>query len=215
MKRNQKDKGITLVALVVTIIILIILALVTIQGTIGQNGLITKARELRNYMDNAIIADEEAINQLLEEIEEMPEPDPEPKPEPVQYTPSIDINLASHNTRDIAQFVFSVKGNYNGETVYDNIETCVFTAPGTKTINLDINVPKGTELTVTEVYSAANYKIDSSKEVKKTLGNDANTTFNFSNSYDYKVITTTGLSTSLEYSEDNGWEATTTDVKNF
>ena len=49
----KKQKGITLVALVITIIILIILAGVTIQMTLGDNGLITKARLAAELYENA------------------------------------------------------------------------------------------------------------------------------------------------------------------
>ena len=44
----KKEKGITLVALVVTIIILLILAGVTITIALSDNGLFHKARESRN-----------------------------------------------------------------------------------------------------------------------------------------------------------------------
>ena len=50
----MKNKGITLVALVITIIILLILAGITLNLTLGQNGIITRAQEAgRNYMDAA------------------------------------------------------------------------------------------------------------------------------------------------------------------
>ena len=46
------QKGITLVALVVTIIILIILATVSISMVLGQNGLINRARQAREMTIN-------------------------------------------------------------------------------------------------------------------------------------------------------------------
>ena len=50
----MKNKGITLVALVITIIILLILAGITLNLTLGQNGIITRAQEAgKNYMDAA------------------------------------------------------------------------------------------------------------------------------------------------------------------
>ena len=50
----MKNKGITLVALVITIIILLILAGITLNLTLGQNGIITRAQEAgRNYMNAA------------------------------------------------------------------------------------------------------------------------------------------------------------------
>ena len=41
----RKNKGITLVALVVTIVVLLILAGVSINLVLGNNGIITKAKE--------------------------------------------------------------------------------------------------------------------------------------------------------------------------
>ena len=47
----KKEKGITLVALVITIVVLIILAGVTIGLTLNQNGIFTKAKQAReNYL---------------------------------------------------------------------------------------------------------------------------------------------------------------------
>ena len=70
MKENKYlgQRGITLIALAVTIIVLIILALVTIDATIGENGLFKKAQEMQDYLKNAQTADEEAINDILSEI---------------------------------------------------------------------------------------------------------------------------------------------------
>ncbi|MBO5478236.1 MAG: type II secretion system protein [Clostridia bacterium] len=48
----RSKKGVTLVALVVTIIILLILAAVTISLTVGQDGIITKAQQAgKNYLN--------------------------------------------------------------------------------------------------------------------------------------------------------------------
>ena len=52
-----------------TIIVLIILALVTIDATIGENGLLKKAQEMQDYLKNSQTSDEEEINKLLSEIE--------------------------------------------------------------------------------------------------------------------------------------------------
>ena len=57
MKKNQ---GITLIALVVTIIVLIILAGVSISLVMGENGIITKAREAKEKNERA--ADKESIS---------------------------------------------------------------------------------------------------------------------------------------------------------
>ena len=51
------EKGITLVALVVTIVVLLILAGVSISLVVGQNGLITKAKETQEAQDKAYARD--------------------------------------------------------------------------------------------------------------------------------------------------------------
>ena len=48
MRDLKANKGITLIALVVTIIVLLILAAVTINLVLGQNGIIGKANEAKN-----------------------------------------------------------------------------------------------------------------------------------------------------------------------
>ena len=48
-----KEKGITLIALVITIIVLIILTGVSIALLLGENGLILKAKEAKYVMDVA------------------------------------------------------------------------------------------------------------------------------------------------------------------
>ena len=55
MKNKLKNnKGITLVALVVTIVVLLILAGVSINLVVGQNGVIKKAQDAKkNYTDAA------------------------------------------------------------------------------------------------------------------------------------------------------------------
>ena len=54
MKRN---KGITLIALVITIIILIILAAITINAVFGENGLILRAQEAKFKTEIGVIKD--------------------------------------------------------------------------------------------------------------------------------------------------------------
>lgn len=59
-RRNKKEQGITLVALVVTIVVLLILASVSIATLTGENGIITQAN---NAKEKTIIESEkEAIN---------------------------------------------------------------------------------------------------------------------------------------------------------
>ena len=67
--RNIKEKrGITLIALVVTIIVILILAGVTIDAVFSENGIINKAKEAANAMNNAVANDQENLNALFNGI---------------------------------------------------------------------------------------------------------------------------------------------------
>ena len=65
----KKETGITLVSLVVTIVILIILAGVSMQVTIGENGIITKAKQAKQNITLAGEAEAMQLNQLYYELE--------------------------------------------------------------------------------------------------------------------------------------------------
>ena len=55
----NRDNGITLVALVVTIIVILIIAGISINSVIGDNGLITKAKEARKNWEDMQISEKE------------------------------------------------------------------------------------------------------------------------------------------------------------
>ena len=64
-KRNYlKERGITLIALVVTIVVLLILAGVSVNALFGNSGIIEKAKEAQNKMDQATQNDLDSINEL-------------------------------------------------------------------------------------------------------------------------------------------------------
>ena len=64
LTESKKQKGITLIALVVTIVVLLILAGVSVNALFGSNGIIEKAKEAQNKMDKAKANDLEGINEL-------------------------------------------------------------------------------------------------------------------------------------------------------
>jgi len=59
MSKIKNTKGITLIALVVTIIILIILATISINAILGENGLIKKSEAAKELHESA--ADQEQV----------------------------------------------------------------------------------------------------------------------------------------------------------
>ena len=67
MKKNySKQTGITLIALVVTIVVLLILGGVTINALFGDTGIINRAKDAQNKMDQAAENDLNALNELNE-----------------------------------------------------------------------------------------------------------------------------------------------------
>ena len=93
MKSIKEKRGITLIALAVTIIVILILAGVTIDAVFSENGIINKAKEAANSMNNAVANDQAELNDLLEELNEImnsewnsnieiPEENTIPDPEP-------------------------------------------------------------------------------------------------------------------------------------
>ena len=69
-KMQLKEKGITLIALVVTIVVLLILAGVTINALFGDTGIIKKAQDAQNKMDQAAENDLNALNELNEWLDD-------------------------------------------------------------------------------------------------------------------------------------------------
>ena len=58
MKKKEKNNGITLIALVVTIVVLIILAGISISVILGENGLVEKAKRAATQTEEAVANDE-------------------------------------------------------------------------------------------------------------------------------------------------------------
>ena len=104
MRSIKEKRGITLIALAVTIVVILILAGVTIDAVFSENGIINKAKEAANAMNNAVANDQAELNDLLEELNEImnsewnnnieiPEentiPDPDPGPPTIEDTTGI------------------------------------------------------------------------------------------------------------------------------
>ena len=68
-ERIRKARGVTMLALVVTIIVLLILAAITLSLAVGENGIIKRAQLARDKAKNASIGEEEAMNLAAGEID--------------------------------------------------------------------------------------------------------------------------------------------------
>ena len=92
MKINSNEKGITLIALVITMIILLILSTITIYTVWGEDGLIEQAQRTQNSAIDSLSEDAGSVNATMQEYvntmsqeAELPEvpftPGPTPEPE--------------------------------------------------------------------------------------------------------------------------------------
>ena len=67
----RDNKGITLIALVITVVILIILASITIDAAFGENGLINSAQHAKNQTEQIVDNEKDSLNQLMGEYKNM------------------------------------------------------------------------------------------------------------------------------------------------
>ena len=127
MKNNQK--GITLVALVITIIVLLILAGVTLAALSGENGILTRGRESR-YATNISTAKEMVLLGINECITEY-------------YADKYAANTSTIGDKTIAQYISenlenTQAGPYVDEATSTQITTNVTDAKGaTLTATMD------------------------------------------------------------------------------
>ena len=131
--RNIKEKrGITLIALAVTIVVILILAGVTIDVTLGDNGIINKSKEAADRMNNLVKEDEAELNELLNELNETMDsnwnsnieiPDPEP-----------DLPTNIEDVTDIQEETVQVEDEYGNKVTipkgFEVVEEEGTTVPG-------------------------------------------------------------------------------------
>ena len=71
LTQTKSKNGITLVALVVTIVVMLILAGVSITALLGDEGIISKANDAANLMNEAIQSEQNEVNALLDELNDI------------------------------------------------------------------------------------------------------------------------------------------------
>ncbi len=113
MKKNQR--GITLVALVVTIVVLLILAGVSINLVLGNNGIIAKAKEAQRKSAEASQNDLIGMNELAQQLEEQINGSTgnggKTEPETVPYLPSDDFHYDTSTSVDTGLVIKDASGN--------------------------------------------------------------------------------------------------------
>ena len=118
----KKNKGITLVALVVTIVVLLILAGVSINLVLGDNGIIAKAKEAQRKSAEASQNDLIGMNELAQQLGEKINGSTgsgsgnggtggKTEPETVPYLPSDDFHYDTSTSVDTGLVIKDASGN--------------------------------------------------------------------------------------------------------
>ena len=71
MEKTKGEKGITLLALIITVVIMIILAAVTINVTLGDGGLVDQAKWAAEQTANSTQSEQEQIENVASQINDI------------------------------------------------------------------------------------------------------------------------------------------------
>lgn len=129
------------------------------------------------------------------------------KPEIEKRLGSIEIvkDLLSYEESHDAFFLFQCEGYLDGEHVYSNLVSMRFSDYGEQRVRLD-NIPVGTEVTVTEVYSTPGYgQVSTSpSDGKITVSSDEVLSVRFENDYDGTRDKGGGIMNNFDYDLERG-----------
>ena len=78
MQKAESNRGITLIALVITVVILIILATVTLNVVLGEGGLIDRAQQAKELTEQAALEEGQGLNSLMDQMANIMEEDQTP-----------------------------------------------------------------------------------------------------------------------------------------
>ena len=156
--RNGRQKGITLIALVVTITVLIILATVSINTVLGDNGIIARAQKARDSYQNSSTSEDEHMKQLANEMAEYDEDNTTKNPiagttvaKPGTWTSSQVTPIADGNggTVPLPSGFYYVGGNILTGLVISDKQGDTMTASGTSMGNQFVWIPVSSEADLT------------------------------------------------------------------
>ena len=130
---KKTEKGITLVALVVTIVVLLILAGVSINLVLGNNGIIAKAKEAQTKSAEASQNDLKGMNALTEEMNNA-----------LGEKPKVD--LSKYKIGDYVNYTYDTASSYSLSSTYsgDSSNQTIAQTTGLKWRILNIDEANGT-----------------------------------------------------------------------
>ena len=153
LKKNRQ-KGITLIALVVTITVLIILATVSVNTVLGDNGIIKRAQKARDSYQNSSTSEDEHMRQLANEMAEYDEDNTTKNPiagttvaKPGTWTSSQVTPIADGNggTVPLPNGFYYVGGDISTGLVISDKQGDTMSASGTSMGNQFVWIPVSSE----------------------------------------------------------------------
>ncbi len=165
--KNTKEKGITLIALVVTITVLIILATVSVNTVLGDNGIIKRAQKARDSYQNSSTSEDEHMKQLANEMAEYDEDNTTKNPtagttvaKPGTWTSSQVTPIADGNggTVPLPNGFYYVGGDISTGLVISDKQGDTMTASGVNMGNQFVWIPVASEADLTRTNFDANGK---------------------------------------------------------
>lgn len=134
MSKDKVDRGITLIALVITVIILLILAGVAINLMVGEKGIFSKAKYSAEQYNNASLNEAEMLNSLVNS-EFAKQKTVEVNKSNILDTSCI-VNVLTFNIDNIREYSYYFKktgeNEYTQENLKEATKTFVGLTPGTK-----------------------------------------------------------------------------------
>jgi type II secretory pathway pseudopilin PulG len=190
-EQEAKTRGITLIALIITIIILLILAGISLS-TLNDDGLFGRAKKAASAFTNATEYEQAIVNQINLEYDQNMNPNSGEGGNakgnsdlPLDGNLNINVTVANYNsTLQSAPIIFGVTEIVNGELAYANIVPCEFNSSGIKTVSTDIPLVDGAQIGVYAVCVGGAYNIDKDAEqidIQNNSISDANFTVNYNN----------------------------------
>lgn len=216
----KQESGITLISLVVTIIILIILAGVSIKLTLGENGIITIAKQAKENMELAQIEEETELNELYIKIEEESISSGSISDDAIEKLKEFKIKIAEaitnqgietseNDTADImAENIAKIKEN-STESMTIKLKTYASTTTTTNQYSygiMEIPNDNGEWKTITYVTQSGltywNVNYDAST-VNNDISNNSNGNRNFTGTVDVSSSTTINIGVMRKLVEEN------------
>ena len=141
LRKAKEEKGITLIALVITIIVLLILAGITLSMVLGPNGIINRAKQAKEETERAALNEQLMFNEVDNYLEELGKTE---LPEEAEAQKSIKIIFNSGDDRTITLPSLGAsitEGKYqvdwgDGTTGYANNQTIQLASENIKEINI-------------------------------------------------------------------------------